>query len=58
MQKQLNYIFPDENAKVVSTNMDPDMEHFESWLYSMMHTMPGVNFFFTTDTTDIFQETA
>lgn len=56
MRKQLNYIFPQESAQVVSLNMNSDDQFFYSWLYSMMEAMPDVNWFFTVESTDIFED--
>lgn len=52
----LNYIFPDEEADVVSTAVNPDMHNFDVWVDSMVRTNPDTIFFYTIPTTDIWED--
>lgn len=50
---RLNYIYP--NGTVITSKVDPEMQFFDAWLQSIVDSsMPGVIFFFTVDSTDIF----
>lgn len=54
----LNYVFPGENARVVSL---PEVRNWDNrmtlgWLYQMIKQNPEINFFWTVPTTDIWED--
>lgn len=56
MTRRLNYLAP--NGVLVQVKMDTSLPHFDDWLDHIMtrENADMWNFFFTEDTTDIFQE--
>lgn len=54
MWLKLKYVF--EGRVLDCGNFNYDIPGLEHWLHNMVESNPDTIFFFTTDTTDIFQE--